>query len=173
MKPLFAIDPGEQIVGQYLEDQGLRVWMPTYDDGVDLLVTNETMRHPVTVQVKFANRDFAKDDHERYLGWFTLRRKVLDASHADYHVFGFQRGKRETDFVVVPTDELQRRMAALHPHGDRIQVYLLLTEDGRCWEVRDLDEADRERIRQGKFEDPTRDFSQFRNRWEPVVAGVE
>jgi len=42
MRPIFTIYAGEYLVGSYIEKayKNLRVWLPSRDVGVDLLVTN-------------------------------------------------------------------------------------------------------------------------------------
>jgi hypothetical protein len=41
MRPIFTIHAGEFLVGQDLEAMGKKVWIPSKDDGVDLLVTDK------------------------------------------------------------------------------------------------------------------------------------
>lgn len=78
MRPIFTIHAGEFLVADYIErnyaKDGLRVWVPSKDDGIDLLVTSKDCRHAVSVQVKFS-KDF---DHNRDCdasGWWLINRK--------------------------------------------------------------------------------------------------
>ena len=82
MRPIFTIHAGEFIVGEHLERKfkGLKIWVPTKDTGVDLLVTNSKNTKAISFQVKFS-RDYLTthidaefQDPIRVCGWFTLNR---------------------------------------------------------------------------------------------------
>ena len=56
MQPIFTIHAGEYLVGSYIEDKfkKYRVWVPSKDIGIDLLVTNSKNSKAVSLQVKFS-----------------------------------------------------------------------------------------------------------------------
>jgi hypothetical protein len=53
MRPLFTIHAGEYLVGAHIEQahRRWRVWLPTKDTGIDLLVTDSTNGKAVSLQV--------------------------------------------------------------------------------------------------------------------------
>jgi hypothetical protein len=64
MRSIFTVHAGEFIAGEYLERtyEGLNVWVPAKDTGVDLLVTNSTNSKGISFQVKV----LARLSHDRY-----------------------------------------------------------------------------------------------------------
>lgn len=60
MRPIFTLHAGEYLVGMENEktSKGTRVWMPTKDTGIGLLVTEATCRKSVSIQLKYS-QDFA------------------------------------------------------------------------------------------------------------------
>jgi hypothetical protein len=178
MRSLFTVHAGELLAGEHVERRfrNVNVWVPSRDTGVDLLITDRANRRTVSLQVKFS-RDFLVTDMPtqfqktlRACGWWTLNRKKLVASCADYWVFtliGFAR--RSTDYILVPRKELLRRLDSIHRRANRLDVYLWVTEKNRCWATRGLTRQDHERIVDGNFRNATRDFTRFLNNWGPVV----
>ena len=178
MRALFTVHAGELLAGEYVERRfrDVNVWVPSRDSGVDLLVTDRANRRAVSLQVKFS-RDFLVTHMApqfqkplRACGWWSLNRKKLAASKADYWVFtliGF--AGRSTDYIVVPRKELLRRLDRIHGSANRMDVYLWVTEKDRCWATRDLKHQDHERIAMGKFRNPTRDFTRFLNNWGAIA----
>jgi hypothetical protein len=183
MKQLFAIHPGEYLVGLHIQKnpklKKLNVWIPAKDTGIDFLVTDSTNLHAVSLQVKYG-KDFLPEKEAklrrllRCYSWFTLNKTKLDKSHAQFWVFvlrGFESTK--PDFVVIPKAELQRRMKKIHG-SDRgtLQIYLCSTKKNRCWEtrVRGEDKVVHQ-IAEGTYEDPIRDFTKYLNEngWAAVV----
>jgi len=146
--------------------------------GVDLLVSDRRNRRLVSIQVKFS-KDFLPSMTDRGLrlqqqlracGWWTIDRRKLVASPADFWVFvllGFARGT--TDFVIIPTTELARRLRTIHGPPKRIQSYIWVTEHGKCWETRGLHRSDEVKIGDGDFRDPRREFTRWLNNWSPIA----
>jgi hypothetical protein len=61
----------------------------------------------------------------RACGWWSLNRKKIAASRADYWVFtlvGF--ATRSTDFILVPRAELLSRLDKIHGRVGRMDLYL-------------------------------------------------
>jgi len=138
MKPLFTIHGGEYLAGSYIEHRFSRVnvWIPSRDTGIDLLVSDQRNRRTLSLQVKFSKDWLVThmkppfQEHLRACGWWTINAGKLRSSKADYWVFvllGFGRDK--TDFVIVPTKELNRRMRAIHGAQRTIQSYLWVTKE--------------------------------------------
>lgn len=176
MKPLFTIHAGEYLVGSYIEQtfRRVNVWVPSRDTGVDLLVSDRRNRHAVSLQVKFS-KDFLPhmlavlQKELRACGWWTIDRDKLRESPAEFWVFvlhGF--AKRTSDFVIVPRQELWRRLRSIHGSPKTIQCYLWVTEGERCWETRGLDRKDQLRITEGTYNVPKRDFTRWLNAWDAV-----
>ncbi len=59
MKPIFSVHAGEYLTGSHIEGKfrHVNVWLPAKDTGIDLLVSDSTNRHTVSLQVKFS-KDF-------------------------------------------------------------------------------------------------------------------
>ena len=186
MTPLFTIHAGEYLTGLHVQKSlKLNAWIPAKDIGVDLLVTDRTNRHTVSLQVKYG-KDFLPEEKNpelreklRCLSWFTLDRKKLATSPAEFWVFVLHGFKSKVpDFVVIPTVELQQRMAKLHNEKteNTLQLYLCTTGsrdkktgkieanwgDAGCWEIRGLGH-DMPQIEEGVRKQPSRDFSSYLN----------
>jgi hypothetical protein len=105
----------------------------------------------------------------RACGWWSLNPEKIVASQADYWVFvliGFQN--RSTDFVVMKPTELLARLRAIHGRQKRVQSYLWVTQQDRCFETRGLKRTDQLAVAQGQFKNNARDFSRYLNNWAPV-----
>jgi hypothetical protein len=182
MKSLFTIHAGEFLVGDYIERTFRRtnVWIPTKDTGVALLVSDAKTRQVLSLQVKFS-RDFLVThlhaDFQKSLracGWWSLNRRKIEASSADYWVFvlaGFDN--RSRDFVIITPAELLRRLNAIHGHVDRIQSYLWVTKEEKYWETRGLNRPEQVLVAEGRYKDKQRDFSAYLNNWHPIKAPNE
>ena len=178
MRPLFTIHGGEYLVGSHIEQKfkRVKVWIPSRDTGIDLLVTDRRSRRKVGLQVKFS-KDFlvthmgaAFQEQLRACGWWTINRNKLHASPADFWVLvllGF--GRRSADFVIVPTSILQRQLQILYGSPEVIQMYLWVTENDACWETRGLRRREQLRILDGSFSHRHRNFRKWLNNWSPVM----
>lgn len=195
MKPLFTIHEGEYLVGAHLEKRyGLNVWVPTKDTGIDMLVSNETPKSCVSLQIKFS-KDYsithAKPKLQNLLlcsGWWTLNRKKIETSKADYWVLvihSFYRGDDiisrnskgadNTQYVIITPKELLSRLDDIHTDGtekDKFQTYLNVTKNKDvCVEVRGL-KADKTFSKLSGEEqiESNRDFTKFLNNWDPILS---
>jgi hypothetical protein len=179
MKPLFTVHGGEYLVGSYIEQhyKHLNVWIPSRDTGVDLLVSDRSSRHALSLQVKFSKdylathmgAEFQKD--LRASGWWTINRTKLRSSSANLWVFvllGFAR--RSTDFIIIPPKELLRRLDSIHGSRNRvIQSYLCVTERDKCWETRGLEHKALRQIANGGYRDANRELTKWLNLWTPIA----
>lgn len=177
MTPLFTVHAGEFLAGDYIERtfSRVRVWVPSKDTGVDLLVTDAKNRKTISLQVKFS-RDFLATHMPalyrgplRACGWWTLNREKLAASAADFWVFvllGF--AQRSTDFVIASPGELLKRLEAIHGTPKTIQTYLWVTQKERCWETRGLNNPDKVAVAEGHFKDSLRNCTPYLNNWQAL-----
>ena len=183
MRPLFTIHAGEYLVGLHIQKRlKLNAWIPAKDTGIDMLVTNRENARAVSLQVKYG-KDFLPEktaalrEKLRCLSWFTLNWKKLDESKADYWVFvlrGFDSD--DSDFVVIPTGELRRRMAELHGTDPKLQSYLCSTKTDQCWETRGpKGDSIQMQIANGTYQNPARDFSEYMNDkgWSALTAKLD
>lgn len=91
MTPMFTVHAGEYLVANYIESKfcrnhGVRVWVPSKDDGIDLLVTNKDCREAVSLQVKFS-KNYINGGDCNSSGWWQIKNDKLKYSNADYWVF--------------------------------------------------------------------------------------
>lgn len=178
MKPLFTIHAGEYLVGSHIERhfKRVKIWVPSRDTGVDLLVTDNRKRHAVSLQVKFSRdyrdtrKGFELQKRIRAIGWWKIDRDKLRTSIADFWVLVLQGfANRTTDFIIVPPRELLRRLHSIHGSKKTIHSYLWVTESRQCWETRGLQRGDERRIADRKFQNPDRAFTKWLNNWSPVA----
>ena len=180
MRSIFTVHAGEFIVGEHLERsyEGINIWVPAKDTGIDLLVTNSTNSKGVSFQVKFS-RDFLTTDigpefqtPMRVCGWFTLTPTKIEKSSAQFWLFVLIGSKtRSRDYVLIEPSELLKRLKDVHPQDyarGKFQVYLWVTEKGRCWETRGLARDDQLRIAEGKFQNTERDLTKYLNNWKMI-----
>lgn len=178
MRPIFTVHAGEYLVGCEIEANfpDRRVWIPSRDVGVDLLVTDALGRRSVSIQVKFSKDHLAAGTQAgatakiKSGGWWTLDRSKLAGSIADLWVLVLcEFAARKYDYLVISPKELVRRYAEITPSNDPIQTYFWVTHSRRCWETRGLAKSDLSAVCSDTFENPTRDFSAFLNRWPFAV----
>jgi hypothetical protein len=178
MKPLFTVHGGEYLVGSHFEQNygNVKLWIPSRDTGIDLLGTDMHNRSPLSLQVKFGKDWLVTHMKPEFLeplracGWWTINRAKLSKSPADYWIFvlpGFK--SHSTDFIVMPTEELHKRLSLIHGSQKKmIQTYLWVTEGKRCWETRGLPLEAQRKIADGSYQEPTRDLTKWLNNWSPV-----
>ena len=174
MRSIFTIHAGEYLVGTRIEESfpELRVWVPSKDRGIDLLVTDEEGQKLVSLQVKFS-KDYLATNHRSVAtpaiesgGWWRLDREKLRDSPADLWVMVlYQFHTRRFDFVVIPPSKLLARYDELRACSRTIQSYIWVTTQGRCWETRGLKKAGLQEVCDGTYQDPTRDLTSYLNAW--------
>lgn len=180
MRPIFTLHAGEFLVGQHLENtfRDKRLWVPTKDTGVDLLVTNIKNTKAVSFQVKFS-RDFlpimkiasTMRRGLRSCTWFSLDENKIIKSTADYWVFvlmGFDN--HSIDYAIIKPAELLRRLKRTGSGARKLQTYFWVTTNNRCWLTRDLTRLQQEQIAQGNFEDKDRDLTRHLNNWGMISS---
>jgi hypothetical protein len=174
MRPIFTIHAGEYLVASEIENKfpHLRVWLPSRDSGVDLLITDVAQRKVASLQVKFSKDHLASGKEHRATkeiksgGWWTFNRKKLIASPADYWVLVLcDFNSRAYDYVVVRPGELAKRYESIGPDSNVIQSYFWVTRAERCWETRGLNNDELARVCDGKYTNRSRNFSKYLNKW--------
>jgi hypothetical protein len=179
MRTLFTIHAGEYLVGNYIEKKykkKIKLWIPSIDTGTDLLVTDPENEKSVSLQVKFSRDYLATNDAPQFrpllkaTGWWTLNRKKIAESKADYWVFVLMDFKMESKyFVVITPSELLKRFEKFHKTEKTIQSYLWVTNDERCLELRGLNKhQDQMDFVEGRRRNLDRDFSGYLNNWIPI-----
>ncbi len=179
MKPIFTIHAGEYLVGSEIEEKfpGLRVWVPTKDTGIDLLVTSASCRETLSLQVKFSKDFLGKKVREvisngvKSGGWWTFKREKLKKSPADYWVLVlYQFQQRDYDFVIIKPTELLKLYDSLERSNKTIQSYIWVThgKPGMCWETRGLNQADQAKIASGTYENNLRNLTPYLNNWKAI-----
>jgi hypothetical protein len=156
----------------------VNVWLPAKDTGIDLLVSNSDNSRTVSVQVKFSRDYFATHLKEafreevRAFGWWTPTKEQIKTSRAEYWIFvlyGFD--SKNPDFIIIKPDDLLRRLDAIHKENPKkFHIYLWVTASGKCYETRDLSEAEKQLIANKTFPHGVRDFTTFLNQWGPIEA---
>lgn len=81
-------------------------------------------------------------------------------------LLGFDR--RSKDYVIVPPKELLRRLESIHGQQKNIQSYLWVTGTENCWETRGLSGQDQLSVADGRYREPSRNFTKWLNNWAPV-----
>ncbi len=173
MRPIFTIHAGEYLVATQIERAfpKLRLWVPSRDTGVDLLVTDRQQTKVASLQVKFS-KDYlgaagsALAPGVVSTGWWTFKRQKIAESSADYWVLVLYRFQtQQFDFVVVPPRELLARYDHIAPGQLSIQSYFTVAAKRRCWETRGLDKASKAAVGAGTYASADRDFSNYLNTW--------
>lgn len=168
MRPIFTPHAGEYLVGSYLEKHAkdFRVWLPSKDTGVDLLVTDKGHRKAVSLQVKFS-KDFTGQHEFKALGWWTLDSHKIATSLADLWVFVlYTLDAKYIQYVIIPPERLLEILQALHGKKKLIHTYICVSDKGRCWDARGLNREERQSIAKGDYENPARELTQYLDNWE-------
>jgi len=174
MRPIFTIHAGEYLTATEIEKRfrRLRVWIPSKDTGIDLLVTDDRQNKVASLQVKFSKdylgtaKQAAGPPEIASGGWWKFRREKIAASEADFWVLTlYQFQTRKFDFVVISPQDLLARYDQIAPKANIIQSYFCVTTSGRCWETRGLLKSEMTAIRSGEYSSKARDFSVYLNAW--------
>jgi hypothetical protein len=178
MRPIFTIHAGEYLVATKIEETfpSARVWVPSKDDGIDLLVTNRNCSKSVSLQVKFS-KDYLGNSVKPEIatgiksgGWWTFSREKIEKSPADYWVLvTYSFHSRDFDFLLIKPLELVQLYDSLG-NKERINSYVWVTKSSQCWETRGLKTEEQSLVAQGKFSDKSRNLSKYLNNWSRIEA---
>lgn len=177
MQPIFTVHAGEYLVGSYIEStiKNIRVWIPSKDTGIDLLLTDNEVKKTISLQVKFSKDFLVTHMHDIFqrgltsCGWWTLSREKIINSEADFWIFvlhGFQN--KNSQFVIIKPSELLNRLEKLHGKPKTIQSYIWVTNKKKCWETRGLNKQEQILVANHSYNNNIRDLSIFLNNWEPI-----
>ena len=178
MSPMFTVHAGEYFVADYIEPRygkthGVRVWVPSKDDGIDLLVTSKDCKRAITLQVKFSKSYINVGDYDSS-GWWVINHNKLRNSNADYWVFVMPELDDKWKFnarffLTLPPRILLDRLVATYGRHPKYDVYFT-RKDQVVIQTRGL----RKRDRISLFEKPegNRDFSEYFDNWENVLKKV-
>jgi len=176
MKPIFTIHAGEYLVGDEIEKRfpNSRVWIPAKDTGIDLLVTNNNCKSPISLQVKFSKDFFgsrkktAATENLKSGGWWQFNKSKIENSPADYWVLVlYQFQTRLPDFVIIKPTELLKIYDKISNAKLKIQSYVWVTDhkNSQCWETRGLKKIDQIKISEGTFISDERNLTKYLNNW--------
>ncbi len=174
MRNLYALTPGELLVGQELEKRGYEVYIPTKDKGIDLLATK--VADVLTFQVK-ESRVYLQSPGIRSRGgpawtsWTQLTSSELkNAADRNVDLFVFvihalaedgNKLKFEPSYVVIPPLDLEERLRRYRPGKDR-SVYWYVDSNGKLWETRGS--------KLGYQGARDRDFTEYLEAWPQVSS---
>ena len=177
MKPLFTIQAGEFLVGDYLirkYKKKIDIWIPASDRGIDLLVTPRNFsKKGIRIQVKSSRLYGSPYIPEEKLigkGWYTIKTKELKNSETDFWVFVIMTMKQSQYFIIVPTKVLQLRLRK--NSGKIAHMYLTVFDDGRCYDLRGLRKTETILSVYSKKIDPNRDYTKYLNEWKPMFKEI-
>lgn len=178
MRPIFTIHAGEYLVAEYLEknfkNPPVRVWVPSKDTGIDLLVTDMNCKHAVSLQVKFS-KVHQQQKLNSLFGWWTIDEDKLQKSSADFWILVFPELNESAvisqfHYCVIKPATLLNVLKTIHgkslprENGKKVyDVYLQLFKN-KLYEVRGMKDED---IAQRAFY-PSREFTRYLNVWAPV-----
>jgi len=179
MKPIFTVEAGEYLVAKEFEHRGFRVWLPSKDTGIDLLISDHAVKRFVSVQAKFSG-DFSISDSKKFgeelylTGLFSTRAKNLHESPADYWILMIASFKlRKMACVVVKPRELYDRLEAIRPWGaGERHFFIWITTDKKCWETNGLRKQEFKAVARGDYSNRTRDMTCWLENWKPLLDGL-
>ncbi len=179
MRPIFTMHAGEYLVATTIEKffPSARVWVPSKDDGIDLLVTKKNCSKSISLQVKFS-KDYlgnsVKPEIARGIksgGWWTLSRDKISKSPADYWILvTYSFHNRDVDFLFIKPSELIHLYDSLGRNKEPINSYVWVTKSGQCWETRGLNKKEQFSVAQGSFIDESRNLTKYLNDWSSIQA---
>ncbi len=163
----------------------LCVWLPSKDDGIDILVTNASApRQTCGIQVK-GSRDYLLTDETalprnvKACGWWSLSAAKLKKSKADFWVFVLLslpkagNDKLDDNYIIIKTSELIAKLGQTYGRRSDYRMYLWITDDGRCFDTRGLKKS--HKIAFAEFSQKaslSRDYSGFLEKWDQITKGL-
>jgi len=180
--PLFTVHAGEYLVGTKLESEfrGCRVWLPTKDTGVDLLLTSASCSKSVPLQVKYSRdyvESFPADPELRSIArssFFRVDRGRIERSPAQYWIIVLHSfTSRQPRFVVVPPSDLLRLIQQHHGRRDAYSLYFCVIGDRKCWELRGLSRREIKAALDAGAITSSRDFSRFLDDWSTIHGEID
>lgn len=177
MRPVFTIHGGEYLTAEYLEHKfgkKLRVWVPSKDDGIDLLISSRDCKKTVSLQVK-SSKSYAKKGTVDALGWWRMDKGKLAKSAADFWVFitlPFADNAKtiEPFFIIIPPKELLKRLrnikGALKVFNADFSIKGRAVAETRGMNMKEIG-------RWFSRPTPLRDFSKYLGNWDVVLDALK
>lgn len=179
MKPIYTIDAGEYLVGAEIEKkfqkQGIEIWIPGKDTGIDLLLRNELNNKVTGLQVKFS-KDFNPTHVSKSLksgiksiGWFVVNQNKLQKSKADFWVFVlYNFGSKQHDYIVIEKSKLLSLYKSFSKKGN--MIYIMITSNNDAFQTRGLNQKQVTQICSGNTSlFANRKLTKFLNNWKCVL----
>ena len=178
MTPIFTVHAGEYLVGTHRERifPGCRVWIPSKDSGIDLLLTDTLCLRTVSLQVKYS-RDYVDSSRSpadpAFLSvtrnsFITVKREKLVKSPARYWVIVLHSFTvKSPRFLVITPRELLKRIESHHGRRDSYILYFNIVGENKCWEMR-APRAEMKAALDAKTISRSRDFSDLLDDWSQI-----
>jgi hypothetical protein len=182
MKPIISLHAGEYLVATEIQKQIniANIWVPGKDTGIDLLVSDETNKKNVSIQVKFSKDYHFNDNSNKNKnivcgGWWTLDYNKINGSKADFWIFViYNFDKKNHYFIIIPIEELNQLYKSLN-RKNKFQSYFNIfltneeTKKEKTYETRDLKNEDIYNIiTNNNVNYINRDVSKYLNYWEQI-----
>ena len=167
VRNIWSLEPGECIVAEVLlERLRCEVFFPVHDVGVDLLAVKGA-KH-VGIQVKESRYFFRKRRSGHVLGhsWHQVKRAKFLKGKVDFYVFltyvpvvgEHKISHFDNKFLIVPSSELEKRMAVKDAGKRQIYGFYFRFEGEKVWD---------ERVAV-TLQNPLTDYSEFLDAWELI-----
>ena len=176
MTPAFTVHAGEYLVGTHLERtfRGCRVWIPSKDVGIDLLLTDASCSRAVPLQVKYS-RDYADSSpvNPAFPGitrssFLSVQRQKIETAPARYWIVVLHSfSSKSPRFLVITPSELLNRIEAHHGRQNTYRLYFCVVDEAKCWELRCPVAEKRDALTSGTITS-SRDFSGFLDDWSKI-----
>jgi hypothetical protein len=178
MTPIFTVHAGEYLVGTHLERMfsNCRVWIPSKDSGIDLLVTNKSCSRTVSLQVKYS-RDYVDSSRSpadpAFLSvtrnsFITVKRDKVETSPARFWVIVLHSFTvKSPRFLVITPGELLKRIEVHHGRRASYICYFNIVRDTKCWDMRAPRAEMKAALEKGAIS-RSRDFSDHLDDWSQI-----
>jgi len=167
IRNMWSLEPGECIVAEeLLKNNGYEVYFPVHDVGVDLLVVKGS-RH-VGIQVKESRYYISRTWNSGHTGhsWHQIKKEkfLKGAGKVDFYVFltylplpgEHKISLFKNKFLVVPSTEIEKRMALKDPGKREVYSFCFHFEDGKVWD---------ERVTVSTLDNPLTKYDDFLDAW--------
>jgi len=154
--------------------------VPSKDSASIFSLPYKSNKKTASIQVKFS-KDFlvthGRPQYQKVLrscGWWSLNPKKMEETTADFWVFVLHTfNEKNQHYVIIPKTDLLTFYAGIHDlKANKVQSYIWVTKDNRCWETRNLSQRDQDLIAQGEYVNADRDLTAYLNKREPIKAAV-
>ena len=135
---------------------------------MDILLTDiKNRRKPIKLQVKFSRSyktRYIPPEQLKARGWFTLKPEKIKNSRADVWVFVVFTLQHQSNFILIPTKELIKRIPK--DCGKIWHIYLTAFTDKSCYNLRGLSKVETQRAVKNGIKYPKQDYTEYLNNWK-------